>query len=51
MKKQDIVSAIAIGAGLSLIFGYASHNWSGMICGVFYVIGYIVANKKTKKDK
>lgn len=48
MKKRDIVSAIAIGAGLSIIFGYASHNWSGIICGVFYVIGYLVAYKNKK---
>lgn len=45
MKKKDIISVIITGAGLSLIFGYASHNWSGIICGVFYVIGYIIANK------
>ena len=52
MKKQDILSAIAIGAGLSLIFGYASHNWAGIICGVLYVIGYIIANKNNaKKNK
>ena len=50
MKKKDIISAIITGAGLSLIFGYASHNWSGIICGVFYVIGYIIACK-SKSNK
>lgn len=48
MKKQDIAAAIVTGAGLSIIFGYASHNWSGIMCGVFYVIGYIIANKNNK---
>ena len=50
MRKRDIVSAIVTGAGLSLIFGYASHNWSGVVCGVFYVIGYFIASKN-KNDK
>ena len=53
MKKKYILGALMISAGLSLIFGYAAHNWlGGLIVGVcFFIVSLLIMEFKNKKDK
>ena len=49
MKNKHTMSNLIISAGLSIIFGYASHTWyGGLIVGACY---FIIAMLITKKNK
>ncbi len=50
MKRLDIFGALITGIGISIIFCYAVHGYEGIVVGVSYVLGYIIAyNRKNKR--
>lgn len=52
MEKMDVIRALLISVGLSLIFRVASHTWrGGLIVGICFFVGSMLIKAKKQNDR